>query len=51
MNKNSKLERHISILKTAIKKGFVYESHDWIRTDDRNIHIVEFVIKIGGNKA
>ena len=49
MNKDSRLKRHISILKTAIKKGIVYESHDWIRTEDHNIHVVEFEIKIGDN--
>ena len=51
MNKDNKLKRHISILKTAIKKGLVCESHDWIKIEDYNIHVLEFEIEINNKKV
>ena len=45
-NRDSELQKSISLLETAIKKGRVHESHDWIRIEDRNIHVLEFEIEV-----
>ena len=45
-NRDSELQKRISLLETAFKEGKIHEYHDWIRVEDRDIHVLEFEIEV-----